>query len=367
MDKPFTFLVAGGGTGGHLFPALAVVEAIQDLNPNSKFHFVGRVDKIEGTIIPKLGYDFHPIKIEGLKSLYSPKNIEILFRIWKSERIINDLLKKYKIDAVIATGAYISYPPCKVASKRNIPIFLIESNVNPGKTISILAPKSTILFTSFTETENFFKNKKIKQIIYSGNPIRKTFFNSIPMQEARLKFGLKPDLKTVFVVGGSLGAKVINQCIEANLDKFENNNIQLLWQTGSNYKVQKKIGKNVAQFDFIEDMVSAYSAADLVVSRSGASALAEIAIIGKPSILIPFQQGLNNEQLRNAKYLEKMNAAFVLMQENINESLINTIINLINNPEKLHEIETNVKKFAKPDASKIIAENILTNLNNFNK
>jgi len=367
MNKPYTFLVAGGGTGGHLFPALAVVEEIQSQCPNSSFHFVGRADKIEGKIIPKYGYDFHPINIEGLKSFYSPKNIAILFKIWKSKKIINDLLRKYQIDAVIATGSYISYPPCKVASKRNIPFFLIESNVNPGKTISLLATKATILFTSFPETENYLKNKKVKQIIYSGNPIRKIFFNSITKQEARIKFGLKPDLKTVFVVGGSLGSKVINQCIESNLEKFENNNIQLIWQTGSNYQVQRKIGNNVVQLNFIEDMASAYCASDLVISRSGASAIAEIAIVGKPSILIPYHQGLNDEQLRNAKYLEKMNASIVIMQDNINQMLINTIINLLNDPEKLNEMEANVKKFAKPDASKIITENILTNLNNFNK
>lgn len=362
MNKSYTFLVAGGGTGGHLFPALAVVEEIQKKQQNAKFHFVGRSDKIEGRIVPKIGYDFHPIEIEGLKSVYSLNNFSILFKIWKSQKLIHDLISEFNIQGVIATGAYISYPPSKVAIKRKIPVFLIESNINPGKTISILAPNATILFTSFPETAGYFKNNNIKQIICSGNPVRNIFSNPISQEEARLKFGLEPDVRTVLVVGGSLGSRVINQCIEAHIDDFALNHIQLIWQTGSNYEVKSRDRRNVVQMDFIDDMAAAYSAADLVVSRSGASALTELAIVGKPSILIPFQMGLNDEQVQNARYLEKMNAAVVLSQESIDALLFHTILNLLNNPARLKEMQIILKRLAKPNASEIIAEAILNKM-----
>ncbi|MCE5304646.1 undecaprenyldiphospho-muramoylpentapeptide beta-N-acetylglucosaminyltransferase [bacterium] len=359
MDKSYTFLVAGGGTGGHLFPALAVVEEIKMKSSNCHFHFVGRKDKLEGKVVPEHGYDFHPIEIEGLKSLFSVQNISILYKIWKSERLINHLFTEFNIQGVIATGAYISYPPCRVAIKKKIPLFLMESNVNPGKTISMLARDATILFTSFVETERFFKNKNIKQVICAGNPVRKSFFNSISKEEARIKFGLKPDIKTVLVVGGSLGSKVINQCIEKNIAEFQANDLQLLWQTGNNYQITNQFGPNVVQMNFIDDMASAYAAADIVVSRSGASALSEIALVGKPSILVPFQMGLNNEQEQNARYFERMNAAVVIMQDSIDVLLINSILNLINNPAKLKEMEICMKRLAKPNAGEIIADNIL--------
>ena len=362
MNKSYTFLVAGGGTGGHLFPALAVVEEIQSKNSYNKFHFVGREDKIEGKIIPSMGYNFHPIEVEGLRSILSLKNISIVMKIMKSERLISNIIEKFNIQGVIATGAYISYPPCKVAIKKKIPVFLIECNVNPGKTISILAPKSTILFTSFPDTANYFKNNSVKQIVCSGNPVRKIFANNISKEETRMKFGLKSDVKTVLIVGGSLGSQAINQCIEANLQEFASNNIQLIWQTGNKYQYNGNLLDNVVQMNFIDDMASAYAAADIVVSRSGASALSEISIMGKPSILIPFQMGMNDEQLKNAKFFENMNAAIVLLQSNIDEMLLPTIINLLNHPTKLTEMQASLKGFAKPDASQIIAENILNKM-----
>ena len=280
----------------------------------------------------------------------------------KSEKIIKNVIEKFNIQGVIATGAYISYPPCKVAIKKKIPVFLIESNVNPGKTISILAPKSTILFTSFPETAKYFNNNNIRQIICSGNPVRKIFANSVSKEEARKKFGLNPDIKTILVVGGSLGSQVINRCIESNLKEFSTHNLQLIWQTGNNYKSSADFGENIVQLNFIDDMASAYAAADIVVSRSGASALTEIALVEKPSILIPFQMGMNDEQLQNAKYLEKMNAAIVLSQDSIDALLFPTMLNLINNSAKLKEMQICVKRLAKPDASQIIADNILNKM-----
>ncbi len=359
--KNYNFLIAAGGTGGHLFPAISVVEELSKLSKDFSFHFCGRKDKLEGKIIPSLGYQFHPIEIEGIKSLFSIRNILLPFKIKQSENIVKKLIKKYNIDAVIATGAYISYPPSIAGVKSNVPLFLMESNFNPGKTISILAKNATAIFTSFQETKDFFQNKPVGKLIYTGNPIRNTFENILSKEEACLKLNLDPNKKVVFIFGGSLGSKAINDVVENNLDKFINNDIQIIWQTGDTYsqKSSSDLPKGILQFNFIDDMATCYSASDLVVSRSGASTLSEIALVGKPAIFIPLAIASNNEQEYNARYFEKTGASVVLNQNSISVTLFNTISDLIGNPNKLKEMELCTKRLAKPQAASDIANYIV--------
>lgn len=363
--KNYTFLIAAGGTGGHLFPAVAVVEKLSSINPNFTFHFTGRSDKIEANVVKSLGYQFHPIEIEGLRKIFSLKNLIIPFKIFKSKNKIKKIIKKNKIDAVIATGGYISFPPSVAASKLGVPLFLMESNYNPGKSINMLASKASILFTSFPETESFFEQKKIKKIVYSGNPVRNIFSSNISKEEAKQKLGFDSSLPVLFVFGGSLGSQAINESITSNLEEFLKNNIQILWQTGDKFdegQVKDKVffdKSKVKNFKFINDMATAYSAADLVVCRSGASTMSEISIMGKPSILVPLLIGGNREQEYNAKYFEKNGASVVIPQSSLMISLKDKVIEMISNQLKLKEMEASIKKFAKPDASEIISKSII--------
>lgn len=361
--KKYNFLIAAGGTGGHLFPAVSVVEELSKISSDFSFHFTGRIDKIEARVVKDLGFEFHPIEVEGLKNIFSLKNIFIPLKILQSEKKIRKIIKTKKIDAVIATGAYISYPPGIAAFKSGIPLFLMESNYNPGKSISMLAGKSNILFTSFSETEKFFQNKSVKQIIYSGNPVRNSFSEIISKEEAKAKLGFNPEFPLVFVFGGSLGSRAINESVEASLDELRRNNIQLYWQTGE--ASENDANNNyIKKVTFIEDMATAYSAADIIICRAGASTLSELAIMSKPAILIPLQIGTNKEQEYNARFFEKHGAAVVLPQSTLSVSLIPAIKELINNNAKTKEMQLCISRFAKPEAGRFIAQTIINYLDN---
>ncbi len=365
--QDYKFLIAAGGTGGHLFPAIAVVEELQSISKNFEFHFCGRKDKIEGKVVPSIGYEFHPIDIIGLKGLFSLNNLVLPFKIIQNERRVKQIIKEHKINAVIATGAYISYPPSKAAVKSGIPLFLMESNYNVGKTISLLAKHSKILFTSFPETEEILKNKNVSKIVYSGNPVRKSFYTEITKEEARKKIGLKPNKPVVLIFGGSLGARVINAAVEKILPELIKRDIQLIWQTGENYNFSNNQFSNseVLILKFIEDMSTAYKAADVVVSRSGASTMSELSIMRKASILVPLTTASNNEQEQNANFFVKNNAALIINQNQLDELLLKQILDLFENPKKIRKLEENISLFAKPDAAKTIAGEILNVLSQY--
>lgn len=367
--KNYTFLIAAGGTGGHLFPAISVVSELKKINPNFTFIFVGRKDKIEGKVVPNLGYEFHHIEIEGLRSLFSIRNLILPFKVLLSEYNIKRLIRRKHIDAMIATGAYISFPPALAAQNQGAPIFLMESNFNPGKTITLLSKYAEILFTSFPETETFFQNKKIKKILYTGNPVREDFLSkSIDKAQARAIWGLKPNVPTLLVFGGSLGARKINNAIANNLSALIQSGIQIIWQTGKDYPQYKDLDlpEQIKCVEFIEDMPTAYAAADLVMCRSGASTLAELAIMAKPALLVPLIVAANNEQEFNASYFEKYGAAVVLNQETLHIGLIKKINDVLQNEHKLKEMEINISRFAKPNAARDIANAILSNLEHKN-
>lgn len=363
--KNYTFLIAAGGTGGHLFPAISVVTELKKINPSFNFIFVGRKDKIEGKVVKNLGYEFHHIEIEGLKGLFDLRNLLLPLKVFQSEFRIKQIIKKKKVDALIATGAYISFPPALAANNAKVPIFLMESNFNPGKTITLLSKYAEILFTSFPETKDFLQNKKIKQIIYTGNPVRDDFFkNQIDVAKAREIWGLEPNKPTLLVFGGSLGAQKINNAIKINLEDLGSENLQMIWQTGKEYDKYKSLDlpPNIKCVEFIDDMYSAYVAADLVLCRSGASTLSELAVMSKPSLLVPLVLAANNEQEYNARFFEKNGAAVILNQETLHIALRNKICEVLNNKIKLQEMQMNIRRFAKPDAARDIANKIVANL-----
>ncbi len=361
LDKNnFKLLVAAGGTGGHLFPAIAVVQKLEKLTENNiQVIFVGTSQRMESKIIPELGYKFHSMPIEGFQGIFSLRSWTLPLKIMKSIKICRKILKEFKPDAVLCTGAYISYPAGAAAYKEGIPLILMESNVNPGKTIKMLAAKAELLITSFEETERYLRNIDKTKIKCFGNPVRESLFNLPEKKKAREKFGLKHDIDTIFVFGGSLGALSINKAIEKAVGYFKDKSIQFLWQTGKEYKPKINLPDNVRIAPFIEDMASAYSSADLVVSRSGAATVAELAVCGKPSILIPLPSASNDEQAQNARIFQKKNAAILLLDNDVQEKIIDLINDNINDKKRLEVMEKATKSLAKPNAAEEAAKIIL--------
>lgn len=361
MKNKIKILIAAGGTGGHLFPAIAVCEQIQDLTKNNcEFHFIGNADKIEGRVVPSLGYNFHPIKISGIK-----KSLSVLllpFQLTKSISISRKLIADFSIDAVLATGAYLSFPPGFAAHLTKKPLFLMESNVNPGKAIKMLAQYATKIFTSFDESINFFDKKVHHKIITTGNPIRKQFLNFPDKNSARKQLGIPFDKKVIFIFGGSLGALSINKAIERNLDYFLKNDYFIIWQTGKNYNPPVSNHKSLIVKEFIDDIAIYYAAADLIICRSGATTVAELSIAAKPSILVPLPSASNNEQYHNAKALEKYNAATIIPNEQISDKLVPIVSDIFQNG-KLDAMAKSAAKLARPDAAYNVANEILKTIN----
>ena len=359
MKRDLKILVAAGGTGGHLFPALAVVQQLEEMRPGTEFHFTGREDKIEGELMPKMGYEFHPINVRGLGGLFSPATIKLPFQIYRAFSKLKKIITTQNFDAVLCAGAYISFAPALAAKKTGLPLFLMEANVNPGKSINLLSKRADLIFTSFEESSSYFAEEIRHKLVVSGNPVRKEIRNLPERKESAEKFGIDPGKKTVLIFGGSLGARSINTATEKLVKDLKDKDIQIIWQTGKLYEGSPDIGNNVRMHTFIEDMASAYSAADLIVARSGATTVAELAAAGKPAILVPFPSASNNEQKFNAKIPEERDAGIMITDDEIGERMIPEVKKFMNNEKRLAEMSKNAKELGKPNAAEKAAEKIL--------
>ncbi|MBS1537585.1 MAG: undecaprenyldiphospho-muramoylpentapeptide beta-N-acetylglucosaminyltransferase [Bacteroidetes bacterium] len=346
-------LVAAGGTGGDLFPAVAVIEQLQKLiDKDLSVTFVGNPNRIEATVVPELNYEFFPISITGFKGLTHRSTPLLPLRIVSSIVKVRAICKKKKIDAILCGGTYISFPVGIVAKQLNIPMMLLEPNVLPGKTNKLLAKRATTIILAFEQSKKYFPIELHNRMLAFGNPVRESMVMTLPNKaSARVKFGLHPDKPSVFVFGGSLGAHSINNIIENSLEKFAQNNIQLIWQIGNTYPQPKYLPEGIMVRRFIDDMASAYSAADLVVCRAGGGTVAELTNVGKPSILIPLPTATNNEQFYNARILEEGGASKLLTNDILKDKLFTTIQELIQNPKILIDMSNSAKLQAKPDAA----------------
>ncbi|MBI3260097.1 MAG: undecaprenyldiphospho-muramoylpentapeptide beta-N-acetylglucosaminyltransferase [Ignavibacteriae bacterium] len=348
-------LVAAGGTGGDLFPAVAVVEQLEKLLGNNlSVVFVGNPNRIEATKVPELGYRFEPISVTGFQGIFHKSTPTLPLRIFRSIVKVRSLCKWHRIDAILCGGTYISYPAGIAAQQLGIPMMLLEPNVLPGKTNRLLAKRATSIILAFEQSKRFFPSEIHHKMLAVGNPVRESMLLTLPEQAssaARKQFGLEPYKPTVFVFGGSLGARSINQAVEASLNDFAPHNMQLLWQTGNNYTPPGNLPDGVVVKTFIDDMASAYAAADLVICRSGGGTVAELANVGKPALLIPLPSAANNEQYYNAKTLEEHGAARLLGNDTLKQTLFETILELIHNPSVLLEMSVAAKKLAKPNAA----------------
>jgi UDP-N-acetylglucosamine--N-acetylmuramyl-(pentapeptide) pyrophosphoryl-undecaprenol N-acetylglucosamine transferase len=351
-EKKIRALIAAGGTGGHLFPAMAVAEQLNILT-NSSFHaeFVGTPHRIESRAVPNAGYHFTSIPITGFKGILSFDSLMLPYRIYKSQSICRKIIKEKKINVVICTGAYISYPAGLAAVKEGIPLVLMESNLTPGKTIKMLSSKAQIIITAFPESEKYYPDPIAKNIMALGNPVRKNIFEFHDKQEARKSLHLHPDKFTILIFGGSLGAKSINDVALKLTTTLSSEEFQFIWQTGKNFSSYPSAKENVWSSEFIDDMASAYSAADLVISRSGATTVSELCAVGKPSVLVPYPSASNNEQELNAKYLSDSGAAYLVYDDAIQDNIINITKELYSDKDKLSEMGRAAKALATPQAS----------------
>jgi UDP-N-acetylglucosamine--N-acetylmuramyl-(pentapeptide) pyrophosphoryl-undecaprenol N-acetylglucosamine transferase len=359
--EPKKIIVAGGGTGGHIFPAVAIANAIKALQPDTIFLFVGAKGKMEMEKVPQAGYAIEGLDIAGFNRSSLLKNFSLPIKILKSFFQVNSIFKSFKPDAVIGVGGYSSFPVLKLAQQKGIYSFLHESNSFAGKSNMLLGKLATQIFVATDGMEKFFPKDKI---IISGNPVRHNIAQSnITREEGIRLFGLNPNKKTVLSIGGSLGAKSINEAIQKEYATLLENDIQLIWQTGKPFAEKAKVIANkdtrIWTSDFIREMDYAYAAADLIVSRSGAMSIAEIETVGKPSILVPYPFAAENHQTVNAQQLVDKHAAVLIPDEKAIDELIPEIVRLLNDQTRLELLSKNTKLLAKPDADILIAKKII--------
>ncbi len=354
-------MIAGGGTGGHIFPAIAIANAIKKIKPDAQILFVGAKGKMEMEKVPQAGYEIKGLDIAGFNRSSLIKNIGLPFKLVKSFMQVRTIISQFKPDAVIGVGGYSSFPVLRFAQSKGIKTFIHESNSFAGKSNIMLGKKATKIFVATDGMSKFFPAEKL---MITGNPVRKAISESTVSHQEGLKFfGLNADKKTVLVVGGSLGAKSINEAIDAGIDEFEKNNLQLIWQTGKPYAEQGKAranGKaNVWVNDFITQMDQAYAAADVIISRAGAMAIAEICLTAKPAVFVPYPFAAEDHQTANAKSLVEKNAALMVKDDEAKAKLVSTIVALLNDEVKQNELRQQIKQLAVSNADDVIAKDII--------
>ena len=360
--QPLKIAVVAGGTGGHLFPAMAVVESLERLSGKAcSADFIGTATRIESTIVPRAGYRFHTIPATGLQKKFSLSAITFAYNMVRSIFRARSILRSVAPDIVLCAGAYMSYPVGVAATLLHIPIFLMESNVYPGKAILQLAARAHKIFVAFDETIKYFHPRAQTKAEVVGNPVRGSFSALPDKQQARIALGLNPMKSTILCFGGSLGANSINQVVEHSLRQLAEAGIQILWQTGNFYMPSPENipSETAAIFPFIHDMAQAYAAADLVICRAGATSIAELCLTGKPSILVPYPHAANNHQEINANTMENRKAAFVVKDSQLDEKLVFAVISLLADRPTLQSMGENARRMANPHAADDIAKSIL--------
>jgi UDP-N-acetylglucosamine--N-acetylmuramyl-(pentapeptide) pyrophosphoryl-undecaprenol N-acetylglucosamine transferase len=354
-------IIAGGGTGGHIFPAIAIANAILKQQPQTEILFVGAKGKMEMEKIPQAGFKIEGLDIAGFNRSSLIKNIGLPVKLLKSFFQVRRILKSFKPTAVIGVGGYSSFPVLRTAQANGVPTFIHESNSFAGKANIMLGRKAKKIFVASDRMEKFFPGNKI---MVTGNPVRASISKSVVTREEGIKFfGLDPAKKTVLSVGGSLGAKSINEALDKNLDLFEQNNLQLIWQTGKPYVEKAKHttkGKpGIWANDFIAQMEFAYAAADLVISRSGAMAIAELCVMKKAAVFVPFPFAAEDHQTVNAQSLVNKNAGIMIKDSEALALLVPSIIALAKDESKQEELKISISKLAVTNADEIIATEIL--------
>ena len=343
MEKELRVIISGGGTGGHIFPAVSIANAVKALRPDAKILFVGALGRMEMQRVPAAGYEIKGLPICGFDRKNLLKNFKVLYKIWKSQRMAKQIIKDFKPQVAVGVGGYASGPTLNKAAAMGVPCLIQEQNSYAGVTNKLLAKKAAKICVAYEGMERFFPADKI---ILTGNPVRQALLDTtITREEAIKTFGLDPAKKTILLVGGSLGARTINESVLQHLDLVKDTDVQFIWQTGKYYsaEIAKRLeGQNIPNLvvtDFITDMGAAYKAADLVISRAGASSISEFCLIGKPVILVPSPNVAEDHQTKNALALANRDAAIYVKDAEAPATLL--------------------EKLALPDSADIIAKEVI--------
>ena len=364
MQRPDPhIIISGGGTGGHIFPALAIARALKRKIPGAQILFIGAKGRMEMEKVPEAGFQIKGLWISGLKRELSVENLAFPFKVISSLFKAFSIIRKFKADVAVGVGGYASGPALRAAGLLGVPTVLQEQNSFPGITNKILGRKASKICVAFQGMEKFFPSSKI---VITGNPIRKEVIDTEgKREEAARFFNLDPLKKTIMVVGGSQGALSINLCIEKNIPFLKENKVQLLWQTGKNFEPKAIDACSEVNYSevkvtgFIQRMDLAYAMADIVISRAGAIAIAEMAAVKKPVVFIPLPTAAEDHQMKNARRLEEKEAALVIPDREANEKLPSVLLGLINDEAFCKKLETNIGSFAVTDADERIADEII--------
>ncbi|WBX73396.1 undecaprenyldiphospho-muramoylpentapeptide beta-N-acetylglucosaminyltransferase [Tenacibaculum pacificus] len=358
MKQSINVIISGGGTGGHIYPAIAIANEIKNRYPSAEILFVGASDKMEMQKVPEAGYDIKGLWISGIQRKLTFKNllfpVKLISSLWKA----NAIIRKFKPDIAIGTGGFASGPTLMVAGKKNIPTLIQEQNSYPGITNKLLSKKASKICVAYDNLERFFSKDKI---IKTGNPVRQDLLSvQTKVSEGKTFFKLDSSKKTILILGGSLGARKINQLIESNLDFFKEQNVQLIWQCGKlyidDYKQYNTL-ENVQVHTFLNKMDLAYAAADFIISRAGASSVSELCIVGKPTIFIPSPNVSEDHQTKNAKSIVDKNGAILVAEKEL-ATFPKVMEALLKDEEKQHNLSENIKALALPNATNHIVNEI---------
>lgn len=363
MEEKLRIIVSGGGTGGHIFPAVSIANAIKELYPDTEILFIGAEGRMEMQRVPAAGYKIIGLPVAGFDRKHLLKNISVLIKLFRSQLMARKIIKDFNPHAAVGVGGYASGPTLKMAGMMGIPTLIQEQNSYAGVTNKLLAQKAEKICVAYEGMERFFDKDKI---ILTGNPVRQGLLSkNISREEAIRSFGLAPEKKTILIVGGSLGARTINNCMMQGFDKIKESGVQFIWQTGKIYiNEAKQAVKAYGELpmlhvtDFISDMAAAYSAADVVISRAGAGSISEFCLLGKPVILVPSPNVAEDHQTKNALALVNKNAALYIKDSEATQKLLDTAIEAVHKPDLLKELSSNITKLAIKDSATIIAKEV---------
>lgn len=364
MEKELRVIISGGGTGGHIFPAVSIANAVKALRPDAKILFIGALGRMEMQRVPAAGYEIKGLPIRGFfRPLWKPANVGVAIDYLKSKWLAKKLLKEFKPDVAVGVGGYASSAALGAANSLGIPTLIQEQNSYAGLANKQLASKARKICVAYEGMERFFPKEKI---MLTGNPVRQALLETtISREDAVRSLGFDPAKKTILLVGGSLGARTINESVLQHLDLVEQTDVQILWQTGKYYyaDIQERLkGKelpNLKATDFISDMGTAYRAADLVISRAGASSISEFCLIGKPVILVPSPNVAEDHQTKNALALANRDAALYVKDSEAPATLLQLALDTVADEARLHALSENVLKLALPDSADIIAKEVI--------
>ena len=364
MNQPLRVIVSGGGTGGHIFPALSIANAIKALRPDSEILFVGAEGRMEMQRVPAAGYKIIGLPVAGFDRQHLWRNVSVLWKLWKSRRMARRIIKDFRPQVAVGVGGYASGPTLNMAAAMNVPTLIQEQNSYAGVTNKLLAKSAKKICVAYEGMERFFPKEKI---MLTGNPVRQQLLDcKLSRAEAVTKLGFNPIRPVVLIIGGSLGARTINDSVMENLQQITNSKVQFIWQTGGYYfedikrqLTEKGCPANLKVTDFIQHMDEAYRAADLVISRAGASSISELCLLGKASILVPSPNVAEDHQTHNAMALVNKEAALIVRDAEAREQLIPLALTMATDDAALSRLGNNALAMGLKNSAQVIAEEVI--------